>query len=144
MGAQNAVVTGGAFGFTWSPATQSFTGIAPPTLSYAALSRVECSVSDGMNNPGSSLQTAGSGACAFNLAGNGNLIPSGSRVAYIIIKTVPDADAYQLALDVDGQNLVQNTATIPAGADQTQGPVVYAKDSSLGGFVDVYYYLTNI
>jgi prepilin-type N-terminal cleavage/methylation domain-containing protein len=144
MGAQNAAVTGSAFGFAWSPTSESFTGTAAPTLSYGAVSRVECSISDGLNNPGTTGQAAGSGACAFNLAGNGVLIPSGSRVAYMILKTVPDADAYQLALDVDGPNLVQNTTASPAGADQTSGPVVYARDATVGGFVDVYYYLTSI
>jgi|ERR1017187_124085 prepilin-type N-terminal cleavage/methylation domain-containing protein len=143
MGAQNATTTGTANGFTWSPVSESFIGTAAPTLSYAALSRVECSVSDGTNNPGATGQTAGSGACAFNLAGNGTLIPSGSRVAYLIIKSVPDADAYQLSLDVDGSGLTQNTALTPATVDQTQGTVVFAKDAG-AGFVDVYYYLTNL
>jgi prepilin-type N-terminal cleavage/methylation domain-containing protein len=144
MGTQNAVVTGVASGFAWSPATESFLGSAAPTLSYNAVSRVECSVSDGVNNPGATGQTAGSGACAFNLAGNGSPLPSGSRVAYLLVKSAPDADAFQLALDVDGINLVQNSAAAPATADQTQGPVVYAKDASVSGFVDVYYYLTNL
>jgi len=144
MGTQNAAVTGTASGFAWSPATESFIGTAAPTLSYAAVSRAECSVSDGVNNPGVTGQTAGSGACAFNLAGNGTLLASGSRVAYLLVKSVPDSDAFQLALDVDGLNLVQNTSTAPATADQTQGPVVYAKDASVSGFVDVYYYLTNL
>jgi prepilin-type N-terminal cleavage/methylation domain-containing protein len=143
MGAQNAATNGSANGFAWSPASQSFIGTAAPTLSYANLSRVECSVSDGTNNPGATGQTAGSGGCAFNLAGNGTLISSGSRVAYLIIKSVPDADAYQLALDVDGSGLAQNTALAPATVDQTQGTVVYAKDAGTG-FVDVYYYLTNL
>ncbi len=54
------------------------------------------------------------------------------------------ADAYQLAIDVDGAGLTQNISTAPAAADQTQGAVAYAKDASSSGFVDVYYYLTNI
>jgi prepilin-type N-terminal cleavage/methylation domain-containing protein len=144
MGTQNGAITGFANSFTWMPATQSFTGIAAPTSSYAALSRAECSVSDGVNNPGVTGQTAGSAACAFNLAGTGFLVPSGSRVAYLIVKTVPDSDAYQLALDVDGATLTQNVALSPAALDQTQGQVVYAKDASNAGFVDVYYYLTSL
>jgi hypothetical protein len=56
---------------------------------------------------------------------------------------VPDADAYQLSLDVDGSGLTQNTALTPATVDQTQGTVVFAKDAG-AGFVDVYYYLTNL
>ena len=144
MGTQNAVITGTANGFAWVPASESFTGTAAPTMTYATLSRVECSVSDGVNNPGVTGQTMGSAACAFNLAGNGTLIASGSRVAYLIVKSVPDADAFQLALDVDGTGLVQNTATAPAAQDQSQGVVTYAKDAANGGFVDVYYYLTNI
>ena len=74
---------------------------------YADVSRAECAICDGTNNPGTTGQTAGSAACAFNLAGAGNL-QSGVRVAYLIIKNVPDADAFQLALDVDGPSLVQN------------------------------------
>ncbi len=144
MGAQNAAVTGTANGFTWVPATASFTGTAAPTLTYAAVSRVECAVSDGTANPGVTGQAAGSAACAFNLAGNGTLVPSGSRVAYLLLKAVPDADAYQLALDIDGPNLVQNTVAGPAVADQSQGPLAYAKDAANGGFVDVYLYLTSI
>jgi prepilin-type N-terminal cleavage/methylation domain-containing protein len=144
MGAQNATTSGSANGFAWSPVSESFIGTAAPTLSYATVSRVECSVSDGTNNPGVTGQTAGSGACAFNLAGNGTLIQSGSRVAYLIVKSVPDADAYQLALDVNGSGLTQNTAAAPATIDQAQGTVVYAKDATGTGFVDVYYYLTNL
>jgi len=144
IGAQNAVATGSSNGFAWTPLTQSFTGASAPTLTYAALSRVECAVSDGVNNPGLTGQTAGSAACAFDLAANGNLVPTGSRVAYLILKSVPNADAYQLALDVDGAGLLQNTAAAPAAADQSEGPVVYAKDAAAAGFVDVYYYLTQI
>jgi prepilin-type N-terminal cleavage/methylation domain-containing protein len=148
MGVQNMAASGSANGFGWSPNTESFGGTAAPTLSYAALSRSECSVSDGTTNPGASSgthQTLGSYSCAFNLNGDGStFIPNGSRVAYLIIKGAADADAYQLALDVDGVNLTQNTAAAPASNDQTEGPVVYAKDAGNSGSVDVYYYLTNI
>jgi prepilin-type N-terminal cleavage/methylation domain-containing protein len=143
MGGQNFALSG--VGPTWTPSASQFTGPATGTLaSYAAATRVECAVSDGVNNPGTTGQTAGSAACAFNLAGTGILIPSGSRVAYLIVKSVPDADAYQLALDVDGTSLAQNTLANPASNDQSAGPVVYAKDAAAAGFVDVYYYLTNI
>jgi prepilin-type N-terminal cleavage/methylation domain-containing protein len=148
MGEQNAAATGAPNGFAWSPVTESFGGTAAPTSSYAALSRAECSVSDGVTNPGASSgvhQSLGSYSCAFNLNGDGvTFIPNGSRVAYLIIKGASDADAYQLALDVDGSGLVQNTAASPAANDQTQGSIVYSKDSSNSGFVDVYYYLTSI
>jgi prepilin-type N-terminal cleavage/methylation domain-containing protein len=144
IGAQNAVASGSANGFAWTPPTQSFTGAGAPTLSYAGVSRVECAVSDGVSNPGVTGQTAGSAACAFDLAANGILVPNGSRVSYLILKSVPNADAYQLALDVDGAALMQNTAAAPAAADQSQGTVVYAKDAAGAGFVDVYYYLTQI
>jgi prepilin-type N-terminal cleavage/methylation domain-containing protein len=144
MGAQNALVTGNANNFTWSPNTQTFSATAAPTISYANVSRVECSVSDGISNPGSTGQSAGTSACAFNITGSGSLISSGAHVAYLIVKSVPVADAYQLALDVDGPVLVTNTSSIPAGNDQTQGSVVYAKDGAGVGFVDVYYYLTSI
>ncbi len=144
LGAQNTGPTGSANGFAWQPATENFGGTSAPTLSYAAVSRVECAVSDGLNDPGTTGQTAGSAACAFNLNATGSLVPSGTRVAYLIIKAVPDADAYQLALDVDGLALVQNTPAAPAGLDQALGPVAYAKDAAATGFVDVYYYLTSI
>jgi len=144
MGTQSGAITGDSNGFAWVPATQTFTGTAAPTLSYDAVSRAECALCDGINNPGVTGQTAGSAACAFNLAGNGTLVASGSRVAYLIVKSVPDGDAYQLALDVDGMYLVQNTAAAPAANDQTQGPVVYARDGAGNGYVDVYYYLTSL
>lgn len=143
MGGQNVSPNGAAP--VWSPALAQFTGPATGTLaSYAAASRAECAVCDGINNPGVTAQSAGSAACAFNLAGNGALIATGVRVAYLVLKTVPDADAYQLALDVDGVGLAQNTAASPAGNDQSQGSVAYAKDATGTGFVDVYYYLTQI
>lgn len=144
MGVQNLSPTGSANGFAWEPSSEAFGGTAAPTLNYSGVSRAECSVSDGVNDPGATGQTAGSAACAFDLTANGTLIASGTRVAYLIIKSVPDADAYQLALDVDGLALVANTAASPAGADQAVGPVVYAKDGTGTGFVDVYYYLTAI
>jgi prepilin-type N-terminal cleavage/methylation domain-containing protein len=143
MGGQNFSPSGA--GPTWSPSLSQFTGPATGTLaSYAAATRAECAVSDGANNPGITGQTAGSAACAFNLAGSGSLIATGSRVAYLVIKGAADSDAYQLALDVDGAGLTQNTASSPAANDQSQGPVVYSKDASAAGFVDVYYYLTSI
>ena len=144
IGTQIATVTGSGNGFAWTPTTQSFTGTGAPSLSYTNVSRAECAVSDGVSNPGVTGQSAGSAGCAFNLSGNGSLLPVGSRVAYLIVKSVPDADAFQLALDVDGPNLAQNTSTAPAANDQSQGPVVYAKDATSTGFVDVYYYLTSI
>jgi len=139
-----AQVTGTANGFAWVPATQSFTGTAAPTISYASVSRAECSVSDGVSNPGLTGQALGSAACAFTLSGTGSAIASGAHVAYLIIKSVPDADAYQLALDVDGTALISNTAATPAASDQTMGAVVYAKDGGSTGFVDVYYYLASL
>ena len=142
MGQQSSAATG--LTPVWSPAASQFVGPASGVLaSYAALSRIECGVSDGANNPGVNGQPLGSAACAFNLAGNGTFISAGSRVAYLIVKGVPVADAYQLALDVDGPSLVQNAAGTPGGLDQSQGPVVYARDAAASGFVDVYYYLTN-
>jgi prepilin-type N-terminal cleavage/methylation domain-containing protein len=144
MGVQNASLTGTANGFEWAPTTASFTGTAAPSINFSAVSRAECAISDGTSNPGITGQTAGSAACAFNLGANGTLIPSGTRVAYLVIKSVPDSDAYQLALDVDGIAQVQNTAAAPAALDQSAGAVAYAKDSGGTGFVDVYYYLSSI
>jgi len=144
MGTQGASVTGNSNSFAWSPTTQTFTGTAAPTISYAAVSRAECAISDGVSNPGVTGQSAGAAACAFNVTGSGNLIASGSRVAYLIIKNVPVADAYQLALDVDGSVLTSNTPSNPASNDQAQGPVAYAKDGAGVGYVDLYYYLTNL
>ena len=144
LGTQSGSITGTANGFAWTPSRQSFMGTAAPTLTYYTVSRAECAVSDGVNNPGITGQTADSAACAFNLAGTGSLIPTGSRVAYLVIKSVPDADAYQLALDVDGPYLAQNTAAAPAANDQSQGPVAYEKDAAANGYVDIYYYLTSL
>jgi prepilin-type N-terminal cleavage/methylation domain-containing protein len=149
LGEQNFALPAGAAPVVWSPASESFTNTSAPTADYTNASRVECAVCDGVSDPGvtgaiAAAAAANNIACAFNLAGNGVLLPSGTRVAYLILKTVPDADAYQLALDVDGPSLTQNTAANPAGADQSQGTVVYAKDNPVTGFVDVYYYLTGL
>ena len=141
MGAQNFLAGGAPV--SWSPVSESFTNSTAPTLDYSPASRAECAISDGASVPGTTGNASGSAACAFNLAGNGILIPPGSRVAYLIIKTVPVADAYQLALDVDGVSLLQNSASGPATFDQTQGLVTYAKDAGTG-LVDVYYYLTSL
>jgi prepilin-type N-terminal cleavage/methylation domain-containing protein len=143
MGEQNFTIAAAAVPVAWNPATATFSSSAAPTVDYSAASRVEGAVSDGVSDPGVTGAAGGSASCAFNLAGNGVLIPAGGRVAYLIIKAVPDADAYQLALDVDGPALLQNTLAAPAALDQVQGPVVYAKDPGTG-FVDVYYYLLNI
>jgi prepilin-type N-terminal cleavage/methylation domain-containing protein len=143
MGEQNFTLATGLIPVTWATASETFTSTAAPTVDYSAASRAEGAVSDGVSNPGATGAAEGSASCAFNLSGNGTLIPAGSRVAYLIVKAVPDGDAYQLAVDVDGPSLVQNTAATPATVDQTQGPVVYAKDPGTG-VVDVYYYLLNI
>jgi prepilin-type N-terminal cleavage/methylation domain-containing protein len=143
LGGQNFNPAGG-LPATWSPVSESFTNTAAVTVDYSSASRAECAISDGTSNPGATGAAGGSSSCAFNLAGNGLLISAGSRVAYLILKAVPVADAYQLALDVDGAALVQNTASTPAALDQTQGPVAYAKDGAASGLVDVYYYLTSL
>lgn len=140
MGAQNGLPPSTAIPSIWSPVTESFTNTTEPTANYSNASRAEVSTSDGSTNPG----TTGNPdtACCFNLNGN-SAIPPGNRVAYLIIKSVPVSDAFQLALDVDGPGLVQNTAAAPATVDQTLGSVVYQKDTGIG-LVDVYYYLTNL
>lgn len=143
MGLQNFALAAGAVPVAWSPATETFSSTAAPTADYSGATRAEGAISDGLSNPGVTGAANGSSSCAFNLAGNGTLIPAGARVAYLIIKSVPDSDAYQLALDVDGAGLVQNTAVAPASLDQSQGAVAYAKDAG-SGFVDVYYYLMSL
>jgi prepilin-type N-terminal cleavage/methylation domain-containing protein len=142
MGAQNLAPALTAVSLSWSPASESFTNTTAPTADYSATSRTECAICDGTSNPGTTGAAAGSAACAFNLAGTG-LIQTGAHVAYVIIKAVPDSDAYQLALDVDGPSLTANTAATPAAADQTLGTVEYAKDAGSGA-VDVFYYLASL
>ncbi len=144
LGVQNFVLPPGALAASWSTVSESFTNTSAPTADYGNATRVECALCDGTSNPGMTGATAGSASCAFNLAGNGILLPTGSRVAYLIIKSVPTADAFQLALDVDGLGLVQNYAGTPAGNDQSQGPVAYARDAGGTGLVDVYYYLASL
>jgi len=141
LGAQNSAE---GIPAVWSPITESFTNIGAPTIDYTPANRVECAISDGTSNPGATGAANGSASCAFNLAGNGILIPTGTRVAYLILKTVPVTDAYALALDVDGIALIQNTTANPAANDQNQGPVAYARDAAGSGLVDVYYYLTSL
>jgi hypothetical protein len=144
LGVQNFVLPPGAVAASWSPVTESFTNTSLPTADYGNATRVECAICDGTSNPGTTGAAAGTAACAFNLAGNGILLPAGTRVAYLIIKNVPTADAFQLALDVNGLGLVQNYAGTPAINDQSQGTVAYARDAAGSGLVDVYYYLTSL
>lgn len=143
LGEQNFNPAGGQAA-TWSATSESFANSSAPTLDYSAASRAECAICDGTSNPGATGAANGSASCAFNLAGNGSPIPAGTRVAYLVLKSVPVADAYQLALDVDGVALLQNYAGSPAANDQTQGPVAYARDGTGSGLVDVYYYLTSL
>jgi len=149
MGEQNFALPTGAVPVVWSAATESFTNTVIPTADFSNATRVECALCDGVNNPGvtgdiAAAAAANAVACAFNLSGTGAPLSQGTRVAYLVLKAVPDADAYQLALDVDGPSLTQNVAATPAAVDQSQGPVVYAKDPSVTGFVDVYYYLMGL
>jgi prepilin-type N-terminal cleavage/methylation domain-containing protein len=144
LGAQNFALAAGAVPVTWSPVSETFTNATAPTADYSGASRSECAICDGTSNPGATGAAAGSASCAFNLAGNGLVISAGTRVAFLVLRAVPAADAYQLALDVDGPGLLQNTAALPAAADQTLGAVAYAKDGAGTGLVDVYYYLTSL
>jgi len=144
IGVQNATSGPGATQLIWSASTEQYSNAAAATANFTTVSRAEVGISDGATIPSLGTNAA---ACAFNLNGDGStLIANGSRVAYLILKNVPDADAYTLALDVDGQPLIQNTANTPATAAQTKGPVVYAADGTgaTNGYVDVYYYLTNL
>jgi prepilin-type N-terminal cleavage/methylation domain-containing protein len=142
LGSQNFGLAPGAVLANWSPASQTYTNTVAATADFSGASRAECAISDGTSDPGVTGTPAGSASCAFNLSGTGQ-IGAGTRVAYLILKSVPVADAYQLALDVDGVGLIQNTAALPAAADQSLGAVVYAKDPG-PGLVDVYYYLTSL
>jgi prepilin-type N-terminal cleavage/methylation domain-containing protein len=142
LGAQNLAPPPTAVAAAWSPVTESFTNTTAPTADYSGTSRVECAISDGISNPGATGAANGSASCAFNLGGTG-VIPSGAHVAYLLIKAVPDSDAYQLALDVNGPSLTVNSAASPAAADQTLGTVEYAKDAGAGA-VDVFYYLASL
>jgi prepilin-type N-terminal cleavage/methylation domain-containing protein len=143
LGEQNFNPQGGLPAI-WSAALESFTNSAAVTLDYSSASRAECAICDGTSNPGVTGAAAGAASCAFNLAGTGPLISAGTRVAYLVLKAVPVADAYQLALDVDGISLILNYATSPAANDQSQGAVAYAKDAAGSGLVDVFYYLTSL
>jgi prepilin-type N-terminal cleavage/methylation domain-containing protein len=143
LGEQNFTAAGG-LPAAWSPVTESFTNTTAVTLDYSGASRAECAISDGASIPGTTGAANGTASCAFCVSGNGAPIPPGVHVAYLIIKAVPVADAFQLAFDVDGLSLIQNYASSPAAIDQTQGPVAYAKDTAGTGLVDVYYYLTSL
>ncbi|HVW22217.1 MAG TPA: type II secretion system protein [Opitutaceae bacterium] len=142
IGAQNLAPAPTAVALAWSPASESFTNTTAPTADYSASSRAECALCDGSSNPGTTGAAAGSASCAFNLAGTGPL-QAGAHVAYLVLKAVPDSDAYQLALDVNGAPLTVNTAAAPAAADQAVGTVEYAKDAGAGA-VDVFYYLASL
>lgn len=140
VGNQNFMLPGGSVPLTWSAATETFTNTVAPTADYTNATRVECAQSDGASDPGST--GSGPAACAFDLTQNG-FLPPGTRVAYLVIKGTPVADAYRLALDVDGPSLMQNAPNSPALNDQALGAVVYQKDTG-SGLVDVYYYLMSL
>ncbi len=103
----------------------------PSGYSYNAVSRLDCIATS------AALPSVAAGA-NFYLDGI-NSLPTG-RVAFAIIKAVPAAEAYQIALALDTAAFMDDT-TGSAGVAQNRGQVAYA--AAANGVTDVYVYLSN-
>ena len=107
-------------------------------------SRIETAVIVAANvfditNPLADVNTAG-GIC-FDLDGNGVANQLGRQCAYIIYKSLPVTQAYNLAKELNSAGLMTDTA--PGGtASQTRGTVIYGPP--VGGVVDVYVHLLTL
>jgi prepilin-type N-terminal cleavage/methylation domain-containing protein len=102
---------------------------------YFGASRLECAAVDAGQTPGT---VDSNGGTNFKIDGV-NSLPAG-RVAYAIIKSVPGAEASQIATAIDSPAFMDdssNSAQIPQG----RGAAVYA--AAVGGVTDVYVYLGN-
>jgi prepilin-type N-terminal cleavage/methylation domain-containing protein len=102
---------------------------------YAGLSRLECAAVDTAQTPGT---VDANGGTNFKIDGV-NALPAG-RVAYAIIKSVPGAEASQIATAIDSPAFMDDTSG-SAGSPQGRGEAVYA--AAIGGVTDVYVYLGN-
>lgn len=123
----------------FSPASGSFYNSPdakiPPGYSYSSVSRLECAAVDSAQTPGT---VDANGGTNFKIDGVNNL-PAG-RVAYAIIKSVPGAEASQIATAIDTPAFMDDL-TGSAGSAQGRGQAVYA--TAVSGVTDVYVYLGN-
>ena len=103
----------------------------PSGYSYTAVSRLECVATT------SSVPSVAAGS-NFYLDGV-NSLPTG-RVAFAILKSVPGAEAYQIASAVDTAAFMDDASGAATSA-QTRGQVCYG--AAVNGVTDVYVYLAN-
>ena len=103
----------------------------PAGFSYAAVSRLECTATS------AGVPSASSGS-NFYLDGV-NSLPSG-RVAFAVIKSVPGAEAYQIASSVNTAVFMDDMSGAAITA-QNRGQVCYS--AAVNGVTDVYVYLAN-
>ena len=102
---------------------------------YSGVSRLECAAVDQAQTPGT---VDANGGTNFKIDGVNNL-PAG-RVAYAVIKSVPGAEASQIATAIDSPAFMDDS-TGSAGTAQGRGEAAYA--IAVGGVTDVYVYLGN-
>jgi type II secretory pathway pseudopilin PulG len=132
MGTQVYTSTGTGNEMTWSQSLSAFvvTPDAAPQRNWSAVTRVEARTA----NP-AALPSAALGA-NFRLDGLTN-INANYVVAYLVIPACPAKDAYELALSMNGAQLVPIE-----GAACDTGVVAYAAPAN--GVTDVYVYLTSL
>jgi len=107
----------------------------PAGYTYAGISRLECAAVTASQTPGTADPNGGTN---FKIDG-ANFLPSG-RVAYALIKSVPGAEAYQIASAIDTPAFMDDISGAASSA-QMRGQAVYA--AATGGLTDVYVYLGN-
>jgi prepilin-type N-terminal cleavage/methylation domain-containing protein len=140
-GSQNSSPTGGlsVVDPRYSPATGSFYNSPDARITsgygYANVSRLECATVDPGQTPGTVDVNGGTN---FKIDGV-NALPAG-RVAYAVIKSVPGAEASQIAAAIDTQAFMDDTSN---SAQMAQGRGAVAYLPAVGGVTDVYVYLGN-
>ena len=103
------------------------------TMSYAAVTRMECATINSAAVPGVD-------GTNFRITGGTANLPSGGRVAFKIIKGMPAGEAYRLAYKLNGNSLMTDTSGAGTVA-QTNGICTYAAATS--GTTDVYIYYAH-
>lgn len=132
MGSQFYASTGTGNEMTWNQALLTFvmSPDAAPLRNWSAVTRVEARTANPALAPSAAL------GANFRLDGITNL-NANYVVAYLVIPQVPARDAYELALSMNGPQLV------PAeGAACDTGVIAYAVP--VNGITDVYVYVTSI
>lgn len=132
MGSQAYASSGSGNEISWDTTNQAFamTPDTAPLRNWSSVTRIEARTA----NP--ALSPAAAQGANFRLDGTTNR-SANVTIAYLVIVGVPAADAYQLALSLNGP---QMTPALGLACDV--GQVAYA--APVNGFTDVFCYLTEI